>query len=175
MNRKHFKLAVLFMAAFVIIIGLTACEKQEKAEHVMTPNQSAHVMITDAELTWVDGPSSLPDGATMVVLEGDPTKAGLFTLRFKLPANYKVPPHFHPAEEHVTVLSGSFSMGLGENFDESALKELPVAGFAVMPTGVRHFAWSKDGATIQLHGMGPWAITYVNPADDPRTLTSSEK
>ncbi|HEX2896449.1 MAG TPA: cupin domain-containing protein, partial [candidate division Zixibacteria bacterium] len=138
-------------------------------------NQPAHVMMTDADLTWTEGPKSLPAGAKMAVLEGDPTKAGLFTLRFKLPANYKVPAHWHPADEHVTVLAGSFSMGLGEKFDEKALKELPIAGFAVMPTGVRHFAWSKDGATIQLHGMGPWGINYVNSADDPRTMTSSEK
>jgi len=172
MNQKRFKLAVLFMAAFVIIIGL-AMAGDEKAEHAMT--QPAHVMITDAELKWTDGPKSLPAGAKMAVLEGDPAAAGLFTLRFKLPADYKVPAHWHPADEHVTVLAGSFSMGLGEKFDEKALKELPLAGFAVMPTGVRHFAWSKDGATIQLHGMGPWGINYVNAADDPRQTTTSEK
>ena len=172
MKPKQFKLAVLFMSVLVIAVGL-ALAGDEMAAH--DKSQPVHVMMTDADLIWTDGPKSLPPGAKMAVLEGDPAKEGLFTLRFKLPANYKVPAHWHPADEHVTVLAGSFSMGMGEKFDEKALKELPLAGFAVMPTGVRHFAMSKNGATIQLHGMGPWGINYVNPADDPRQVTSSEK
>jgi len=172
MNPKHLKLAVFLLAALTICIGLALA-----AEEMAAPDKSqpTHVLTTDAEVTWTDGPKSLPAGAKMAVLEGDPTKAGLFTMRLQFPANYRVSPHWHPADEHVTVLAGSLAMGLGEKFDEKALKELPLAGFAVMPVGVRHFAMSKNGATIQLHGMGPWGINYVNPADDPRQMTSSEK
>lgn len=169
------KLSFLALALFAILAMVAGFALAGDEMAGMDKKTPGHVMLTDAELTWTDGPKSLPAGAKMAVLEGDPTKEGLFTIRFKLPANYKVSPHWHPADEHVTVLSGSFSMGLGEKFDQAALKELPVGGFALMATGVRHFAWSKDGATIQLHGMGPWGINYVNPADDPRTMTSSEK
>jgi len=130
---------------------------------------SDHIMKVDADLTWKDGPPSLPAGAKMTVLEGNPSETGPFTMRIKVPANYKIPPHHHPADEHVTVLSGSFSMGLGETFDEKKVKDLPLGGFAVMKTGTRHFAMSREGATVQIHGMGPWGITYVNPTDDPRT------
>lgn len=134
-----------------------------------------HIMKTDAELAWKEGPPSLPAGAKMALLEGNPSEPGAFTMRLKLPAGYKIPAHHHPADEHVTVLSGTFSMGLGEKFDEKQVKDLPVGGFAVMKTGTRHFAMSRDGATIQLHGMGPWGITYVNPADDPRLAKPAAK
>jgi len=128
-----------------------------------------HVFLNAADLTWVDAPASLPKGAKLVVLEGDPAKAGPFTMRLQLPPNYKVAPHFHPAIEHVTVLSGAFYLGQGSEFSEVDLKSLPIGGFAVMPQGMRHFARTKDaGAVLQLHGVGPWGLTYVNQVDDPR-------
>ena len=119
MKPKQFKLAVLFMSVLVIAVGL-ALAGDEMAAH--DKSQPVHVMMTDADLIWTDGPKSLPPGAKMAVLEGNPTKEGLFTLRFKLPANYKVPAHWHPADEHVTVLAGSFSMGMGEKFDDIRTK-----------------------------------------------------
>jgi quercetin dioxygenase-like cupin family protein len=128
-----------------------------------------HIMTTEAEIVWKDGPPSLPAGAKMAVLEGNPSAPGPFTMRIKVPAGYKIPPHFHPADEHVTVIAGAFSMAVGETFDEKALKDLPSGGFAVMATGTRHFAMSREGGTVQVHGIGPWGITYVNSTDDPRT------
>ena len=89
-------------------------------------------------------------------------------MRIKLPANYMIMPHWHPADEHVTVIEGSFYMGVGEKFDENAATKIPEGGFAVMITGTRHYAFSKKGCIIQLHGMEPWAINYVNAADDPK-------
>jgi quercetin dioxygenase-like cupin family protein len=127
-----------------------------------------HSIKTPAELKWQEGPPSLPPGAQAAVLEGDPSKPGPFTIRFKIPANYKIPPHWHPKAEHVTVLDGALYMGLGEVFDESAAQKLPVGGFAVMQIGTRHFAFTKEATIIQLHGMGPWGIQYVRPEDDPR-------
>ena len=127
-----------------------------------------HMRVTEADLVWTDGPPSLPPGAKVAALEGKPSDAGPFTLRIKMPAGYKIAPHHHPADEHVTVLTGTFSMGMGEAWDDKGLKDLSAGGFALMPKGVRHFAMSRDGATIQLHGIGPWGIVYVNPADDPR-------
>jgi hypothetical protein len=127
-----------------------------------------HIMTTTGELKWGAGPASLPPGAKLVVIEGDPSKEGLFTMRAQLPANYKIPPHWHPAVEHVTVITGTFHMGTGETFDAAKAKALPAGGFAVMPIRFAHFAFTKEETVIQLHGVGPWGITYVNPADDPR-------
>lgn len=161
----------LFCAGLVLIASATQLHAQEK----MADHQPDHIMVVPAYLTWKDGPASLPKGVKSAVIEGDPTKAGPFTMRVKLPANYKIPPHWHPAIEHVTVISGSFNMGLGETFDESKATKLPVGGFAVMQIGTRHFAFTKEGAELQLHGVGPWGINYVNPADDPRNQTSGSK
>jgi Domain of unknown function (DUF4437) len=134
----------------------------------MEPNAGTHVMLGPNELQWVDGPPSLPKGAKVAVLEGDPSKAGPFTMRAQVPAKYKIPPHWHPGIEHVTVLSGEVYMGSGEKYDEASAKKLPAGSFAVMPVKYNHYFFTKKKAVIQLHGMGPWGITYINPADDPR-------
>ncbi|MEX1140423.1 MAG: cupin domain-containing protein [Bacteroidota bacterium] len=153
------------VSGLVLIVSLGQLHAQQKmVEH----QQADHIMVVPADLTWKDGPASLPKGAKSAVIEGDPSKDGPFTLRLNLPANYKVPPHWHPAIEHVTVISGSFYMGLGEMFDESKATKLPAGGFAVMAIGTRHFAFTKEESIVQLHGVGPWAINYVNPKDDPR-------
>jgi quercetin dioxygenase-like cupin family protein len=133
------------------------------------PSSQAHIMVRANDMTWVDGPPSLPAGAKSAVIEGNPTKAGLFTMRVKIPANYRIPAHWHPADEHVTVISGTFHMGMGDKLDTSAGRALPAGSFAVMPATSRHFAYTNEETVIQLHGVGPWGITYVNPADDPRS------
>lgn len=128
-----------------------------------------HVMMTPADYEWSDGPASLPPGARVMVIEGSPAAEGEFTLRLWFPADYQIPPHFHPGDEHVTVISGTLYMGLGEILDESAAKRLPPGGFAMMKAGTRHFAFTgEEEAVIQLHGIGPWGLTYLDPADDPR-------
>jgi len=122
-----------------------------------------------AETKWVDSPPSLPKGAKIAVLEGDPGKEGPFVYRVKMPANYKIAPHYHKATENVTVLSGVFFIGMGEKFDQGSGKELPIGGFVSVPPTHRHFAWAGGEETlIQVHGVGPTDITFVNPADDPR-------
>lgn len=132
-----------------------------------------HVLVNVKELKWVDGPASLPKGAKMAVVEGDPAAPNaLFTIRVKLPNNFKIMPHSHPADEHITVISGTFNMGMGETFDMKKATALTAGGFGVMPVGHKHFAFSKGETVIQLHGVGPWAINYVNPADDPRTTAA---
>ena len=91
-----------------------------------------------------------------------------FTMRLKFPANYRIPPHWHPAVERVTVLSGALYMGVGEKFDAGASQALKVGGLAIMPARSPHFAWTREETVIQLHGTGPWGITYLNPDEDPR-------
>jgi quercetin dioxygenase-like cupin family protein len=119
-------------------------------------------------LKWQEGPSSLPPGAKMAVLEGDPTKEGPFVFRVKVPDGYRIPPHTHPKPERVTILSGTFNIGMGEKFDSSKGQEMPAGTYGTWPAGMKHFVWVKGETVVQFHGEGPWKINYVNPDDDPR-------
>ena len=105
--------------------------------------------------------------ASFTVVSGDPDKAGIFVVRLKMPAGYKIVPHWHPTDEHVTVISGTFALGMGETFDKAAMKALPAGGYAFLPAEMRHFAMATTAATVQVEGPGPFVLTYVNPADDP--------
>jgi mannose-6-phosphate isomerase-like protein (cupin superfamily) len=126
------------------------------------------VVATPGSITWGPAPAVLPAGAKAAVLEGDPSQAGAFTLRVWMPDGYTIPPHFHPVTEHVTVVQGTFLVGMGDKLDPSKFSELPVGSFGAIPPGMRHFARAKGEVILQLHGTGPWGLTYVNPADDPR-------
>ena len=127
-----------------------------------------HSMVSAAELKWVDVPS-LPPGAKIAVMEGPMNEAVPFTARLRMPATYRIPAHWHPAIEHVSVLSGTFYMGVGEALDTSKGMAVAAGGFVVMQTKTPHFAYTLNEPTeIQLHGVGPWGVTYLNPADDPR-------
>jgi len=120
------------------------------------------------KLKWQEGPPSLPKGAMIAVLEGDLTKEGPFTIRTKLPDGYRVPPHTHPKTEHLTVISGTLNVGMGDKFDEKASKAMPAGSFGYWPAGMKHFAWTKGETITQIHAEGPWSIQYINPQDDPR-------
>jgi len=159
------KSGLLLSIALIMIFGMT-CITANAQEHGM--KKPDHIMVKPETVKWMDGPPSVPAGAKFAVIEGDPKVAGLFTMRLWFPAGYKIPAHWHPADEHVTVISGTFLMGLGDKFNSEKLEALPVGSFAVMLTGTKHFAMTKEETVIQLHGMGPWGINYVNPADDPR-------
>lgn len=142
---------------------------QAKKPQATKADQSGHIMLKSADLKWTEGPNSLPPGLKVAAMEGDMTKAGPFTIRVIMPPNYKIPPHWHPQIEHVTVLEGDFYMGHSDKYDESKEAMLPVGSFAVMPIKFHHYAYTKDKqAVIQLHGIGPWGITYLDPNDDPR-------
>ena len=145
------------------IFAVVACV----GSHAGWAEAPPHMMVTPGELGWTDV-ASLPAGAKLAVIEGPLTEAGPFTFRLKLPANYKVPAHWHPAVEHVTVISGTFHMGVGDKLDTSKTTPLTVGSAAIMQPKTNHFAWTKEETIVQVHGMGPWAINYVNPADDPR-------
>ena len=126
-----------------------------------------HMMTTPDELKWADVPS-VPAGAKVAVIEGPLSEAVPITFRLKFPADYKLPAHWHPGIEHVTVISGTFHMGAGDKLDASKSKPLSAGSVAIMQPRTNHFAWTKDETIVQVHGVGPWAINYVNPADDPR-------
>jgi hypothetical protein len=134
----------------------------------------AHILVTPSQEKWGDPPPVFEKGASFTVVSGDPGKSGLFVVRLKMPAGYKIAPHWHPTDEHVTVLSGTFAVGMGEKFDKATMKDLPVSGYALLPAEMRHFAMATTAATVQVHGQGPFALTYVNPADDPSKRVSGK-
>jgi mannose-6-phosphate isomerase-like protein (cupin superfamily) len=129
---------------------------------------SAQSITTPKSTKWGPAPASLPAGASAAVLDGDPSKSGPFTLRLMFPPGYRIPPHFHPADEHVTVISGHLNVGMGDQFDKKKGTALHAGAFGVLPAEMHHFAWASGRTVIQLNGMGPWKLTYVNPADTPK-------
>jgi len=148
-------LATIVIACLTAIIGTA-----QTAGH-------NHLMVTPDDLKWADIPS-LPPGAKIAVIEGPMNEAVPFTFRLKFPANYEIPAHWHPAVEHVTVISGAFNMGTGEKLDKSNSKSLAAGSVAIMQPKTPHFGWTTAETIVQVHGVGPWGVTYVNPADDPR-------
>ena len=140
------------------------------AQTPATPAPTPQVIVAHAStLAWAPGPPSLPPGAEFVLLEGNPAEAVPLTFRLRFPANYRIPPHWHSVIEHVTVFSGTLNVGMGEATYTGGTA-LNAGSFAAMPAKMVHSAWAgPEGVTFQLHSVGPWSITYVNAAEDPRT------
>lgn len=172
--RKRLTFIVLASLALASLV-FAQTDKMKKDGQSEMKSSDSHVMVGADEVKWGPAPPSLPPGAQFAVLEGDPSKAGgTYVIRAKMPDGYKVPPHFHPVTENVTVLEGTLLIGMGDKLDEAAGRQLTAGSFASMPKGVHHFAMAKGGAVIQVHGVGPFDITYINPADDPRKKMSSK-
>lgn len=129
---------------------------------------SAYVRVAPADIKWNPLPA-LPKGAQIAVLHGEPAKPGLFTLRIRLPANYKLPVHSHPDERVRTIISGTYYSGLGDKADPAKLIAFPVGTFSYVPQQLWQFAETRDEEVVfQITGMGPTRIDYLDPADDPR-------
>lgn len=158
----NFTLAMLVAMAFSST-RLSAEEMQSSEMRLYPP----------PAIEWKPGPAAIPAGAKMAVLEGDPTKEGMFVVRFQFPAGYHIAAHTHPKTERVTVISGALYLATGESLDRNSAKQLPAGSFGYWPAGMKHAAWSEGETVIQLHGVGPWQINYVNPADDPRNAKRS--
>lgn len=131
-------------------------------------NNESHKIVKSEDIMWIDGPDALPKGVQMVILEGNPTKSGPFTMRLKFPTDYKIPPHSHRDIEHITVLMGTVNLGMGEKYDKEKTDSLKTHSFAYLKPRTVHFAYIPEETIIQLHGIGPWDIKYVDPKDDPR-------
>ncbi len=138
----------------------------------------AHVISPVNEAKWGPAPPMLPPGAQLAVLSGNPMGTGAYAVRIKMPANYAIPAHSHPTDENVVVTAGSLTFGMGDKLSKTAKgnKTLHVGGYALMPTGMNHYAFAgKTGADIVLFGQGPVEFKYVNPADDPRNAKPAAK
>jgi anti-sigma factor ChrR (cupin superfamily) len=177
-------IAVTLLAASVFAAGAQGQEDAKKAE----PGKAATAAKAATEAKAAKGPEAFigtPDkikwvqyspGVELGPVYGNCDKVGapcVFQLRFA--AGGKFPAHWHPVDENVTVLSGDFMAGMGDSYDESKMMSLAAGTYVFMPRRMHHFAGSKSGAVVQVHGVGPFKINYVNPADDPSKGAKSTK
>lgn len=158
--------AILFALLLTLPIILGFAQENAAKPKEASSGAARATIAAAAEMQWAQGPPSLPAGAQMVVLDGDPRQKGSFTLRLKMPAGYKIPPHTHPTAERVTVISGAVRLGVGEKLDESVGHQMKAGDFAVVPPGVPHFAISLSEAVLQIHSEGPFERKFVDPAED---------
>ncbi|WP_188904517.1 cupin domain-containing protein [Deinococcus aerophilus] len=129
---------------------------------------ASNAAVNADALQWADAPAFLPPGAQLAVLDGDPSKAVRITLRLKMPAGYQIPAHWHPTQEDVTVLSGSMYVGMGDALSKTGGTLLKPGGFVALGAKMNHYAWTDEATVLQIHMDGPFEITYVDPALDPR-------
>jgi quercetin dioxygenase-like cupin family protein len=171
-ERTSVAMALLVLASTACSPGdsnkITAQSLQSTAVVADRSSDNEHDMKGDDELNWGPAPAIFPPGAQFAVVQGDPGAAGaIFTVRLRFPNGYVLPPHRHPTDEHVTVLRGTFLVGLGENFSKSALVPLKELGFITAPANMAHFASARGLTEVQVHAIGPFQLTYVHPEDDP--------
>jgi quercetin dioxygenase-like cupin family protein len=139
----------------------------------LLPVQASFAQVAAAK--WGPAPAVFPAGAKMAVLSGDPSKRDLFTVRLDMPSGYKIAPHYHPTDEHITVLSGNFLVGMGDKLDAKNTTSLKAGGFATAPAQQHHFGIARGHTIVQVHAIGPFQLTYVNPADDPSKKSVAKK
>jgi len=167
---KKVRYSLLVVAVVAIASVVIGAEEKKKADASSVTATEQHKVINPADLQWGDPPPGFPAGAKVAVLSGDPGKSGVYTVRMRAPAGYKIMPHTHPTAEMITVISGTFHLGAGDKFDESAGHAMAAGAFTAMPAGMKHFVWFTEDSIIQVYGEGPFQIVYVNPADDPRNV-----
>ena len=144
-------------AAALLFFGTTAAWAQHAGHRIVTPE----------DLRWEDA-RSLPPGAKIAMIDGRINEEGPIIFRVKLPANYRIPPHFHSTQERVTIISGTLNIGAGDKFDAHKTTAMKPGTVNLMPPKMHHFAWTAEETVFQLNVVGPWTVTYLNPADDPR-------
>jgi quercetin dioxygenase-like cupin family protein len=152
------------IATAVVLIGLISNSSAgaQGPRPTDPATEVAVIRLTPGELTWTAGPPMLPPGASMAVIEGSFAKPGPFTVRLKFPANYRIPAHWHPVKVTVTVISGTFHMGLGDELDTAKGKTLPAGSVFEMPAQIHHFGWTSEETIIQEHGVGPLSVHYLS-------------
>ena len=164
MKPQTLSLAILLAIPLVLQAGSDSPQGATTAAQSATP-PSSHVVLQDADLKWGDAPPAFERGAQFAVLSGDPGKPGLFVIRIKAPAGYRVANHFHPADEHVTLLDGEVTLQMNDGAQTQALTR---GAYVLLPAQMHHAVSTKSGMTVQVTAMGPFELTYVDPKDDPR-------
>jgi quercetin dioxygenase-like cupin family protein len=165
--------AVLAATVVLTCAASAFAQAEKKAPPADQPAAAKHVLMPADHLKWGPAPPALPAGAQVAVLDGDPAKPAAFVIRVKFPDGYTVPPHWHPTTENLVVLGGALMVGMGDKLDKASMQNLTVGGYSKMPARMNHYVIAKGETTVQVHGTGPFEVTYVNPADDPRKKTTT--
>jgi quercetin dioxygenase-like cupin family protein len=165
MKRLSASIALALLASAPALAGDTA----KKA----APGKEA-ITLNAGDIKWGDAPPDLPKGAQLAVLHGDPAKKAVFTMRLKMPKGYKIPPHWHTNDEQLTILSGTFVLHMGDTMDAPA-HELGPGAYHFLPGKMHHAAEVKGDTVLQIDGMGPFDIHYLNPADNPNKSAALSK
>src|SRR4051812_38879629 len=150
------------------LVGLLCwgVQHHSMAGHTGTHETNA---FTPDTFPWGPAPPFLEPGAQLAVLEGDPgASSGDYTVRLKMPNGYRIAPHFHPLRENVTIISGTFKLGMGDTFDPDKMKDFPAGSFGFLDPEMHHYAMARGHVVVQIHGQSPLQFNYVNPQDDPR-------
>ena len=160
-----------FCAAVAIALGLAAASGAAPVAYAQAPSggkMAAASAMTDGGFTWGPAPAIFPKGAQMAVVQGDPGSTALFTVRLRFPDGYRIAPHTHPTDENITVISGAFRVGMGKSMVPAQMMTLKAGGFVTAPANAAHYAIATGATEVQVHAMGPFAMTYVNAADTPK-------
>lgn len=154
---------LFYLTLMVAVVLGMARQVSEKAARADERNA-----FTPDSIPWGPAPPFIPAGAQLAVIEGNPAAStGDYTLRVKLPDGYRFPPHWHPQRENVTVISGTFKVGMGDTFDVSKMGSFPAGSFAYLDPDMHHYAMASGEVVVQVHGQAPFQFHYVNPQDDP--------
>ena len=159
MNNLKRSFVLLTLAAAATIVGVAAHGQAHNPHHTVVPGDA---------IKWGPAPPSLPPGAQAAMLLGSPAKEGPFVLRLKFPAGFLLPPHRHSKDEFVVLLSGKLTIQHGDKVDRASLKGLPPGTFIHLPAGMSHYLWAETEAVVQVNGVGPFDVVYIDPKDDPR-------
>jgi quercetin dioxygenase-like cupin family protein len=164
------KTLAITIALAALVLARDAQAAEQKAKGGSKPHAAS---INPDQLQWGDAPPSLPKGAQVAVLHGDPRKKGPYAIRLKMPAGYKIPPHWHTQDENLTIVSGALQLHMGDTMDAPA-ETLNPGGFHFLPGKTHHAAEAAEETVVQIHGSGPFDIHYLNPADDPAKAASAQ-
>jgi hypothetical protein len=157
------------------VLAASVCAALLASPPLLAADAAGSMYMNASQIKWGDAPPTLPKGAKIAVLSGDPGKAGPFVARLQVPASYKIPPHWHSTDEDLTVISGSFHLGEGDKMEMKGGHEMKAGGFHHLPAKTHHYAWSKGPTVIQINAMGPFDIVYIDPKDDPSKAADAMK
>lgn len=165
-NRKKIYIAILVWLVCCPIAKAADSKADTSRAYYNQNQQPTPIFIEPDQLNWGEIPAF--PGALCAILTGNPSKEGFYLLRLKLPANYKVAPNWQTKTIFVTVISGSYHIGVGDKFDLQQGKTLGTLSSVVIPSKSHLYFWTTQEAVLQIHGLGPWDIHFIDPAQDPR-------
>lgn len=160
---------MLLGAAVMALVAMPAAAQTTKPTKMAKSDHSTKSMEKPGKLTWMKGPAFLPAGAMMAVVSGDPTRSGPFEIELSMPNGYSIAPHSHPTAEKVSVKSGEFMYGMGDEMKASEMKTMKPGNSGEIPAGMHHYAKARGKTVVAISSTGPFVINYVHAKDDPRT------